>query len=202
MKPTARIRICSPVKAKGDVRLRRYYQHPVRVCFMDIQLQHGFILFVEFAGYTAFSTWFSTAQVFTDEDRNDGRGAFRRRGGDRCPRWRWMHATGRHNHKMALMVFTKKARNMRLFFGVLPGASRFTPVSVAMLQLFVPTSVDAGEWFFMQQAFPIRAFCHAPCIHHQGIVVNREVDLFKYRSALKLRRATSLCRGADGDASL
>src|SRR6185312_1886521 len=35
----------------------------------------------------------------------------------------------------ALMVFTKKARNIRLFLGVLPGDSKFLPVSVIIDQL-------------------------------------------------------------------
>ena len=35
----------------------------------------------------------------------------------------------------ALIMFTKKVRNIKLVFGVLPGASKFTPVSVAILQL-------------------------------------------------------------------
>src|ERR1700761_332008 len=35
----------------------------------------------------------------------------------------------------ALMVFTKKVRNIRLFFGVLPGDNRFLPVLVIIDQL-------------------------------------------------------------------
>src|SRR5437868_3300332 len=63
------------------------------------------------------------------------------------------------------------------------------------------TSIDTGKWFFMQQHFQSMTLRHSlHDIHQQGIVVNCEVDLFKYRGALKLCRCNFIMPRADGNA--
>jgi len=109
--------------------------------------------------------------------------------GDRYLQKRSMPSAHQNNRIRALMVFTKKSEEHQVGLGRLPGASRFTPVSVAMLQLLCfPLPLMPAKGFFVQQGPQFVPACYSVHhIHQQNIVINSYADFFENRGTLKLR---------------